>query len=311
MASTITNLINTIDTGFPVAGQNNDSQGFRTNFNIIQSALLSTESEIETLQTDVAVLQANALNGPLFVTTSNHINATIDLTVGSNIISTGSSFSTVISAGGGSGNVVMTENLISTTVLDYLATNATTATAVYLLSANNISPGATFSVGGNPYTVTSVGTDNSILMTPYMVISDVSTIISAQTPVIFTNPFIPGQTSVTGLISDAVNTINSEFVNTLGVTGYQKLPGGMIMQWGTTGALTGDSTPATITFSPAFPTACLNMQATVINANNLVDIFANVSGVSASGATILANTVYGGADPSSHPVTIYWFAIGH
>jgi hypothetical protein len=50
MASTITNLINTIDTGFPVAGQNNDSQGFRSNFTIIQSVLLNTESEIESLQ---------------------------------------------------------------------------------------------------------------------------------------------------------------------------------------------------------------------------------------------------------------------
>jgi hypothetical protein len=50
MASTVTNLINTIDTGFPVAGQNNDSQGFRSNFSIIQSALLNTEAEIESLQ---------------------------------------------------------------------------------------------------------------------------------------------------------------------------------------------------------------------------------------------------------------------
>ena len=64
MASTITNLINTIDTGFPVAGQNNDSQGFRSNFTIIQSALLNTESEIENIQSLLGT-QGNVYNNSL------------------------------------------------------------------------------------------------------------------------------------------------------------------------------------------------------------------------------------------------------
>ena len=41
-----------IDEQYPVAGQDNDSQGFRDNFNSIKSALATASSEITTLQTD-------------------------------------------------------------------------------------------------------------------------------------------------------------------------------------------------------------------------------------------------------------------
>ncbi len=48
------------DTGvnkdYPVAGQDNDSQGFRDNFNIIKDNFVAAKSEIETLQTNTAKL---------------------------------------------------------------------------------------------------------------------------------------------------------------------------------------------------------------------------------------------------------------
>lgn len=50
MASTVTNFSNKIDTGYPKAGQNNDSQGFRNNFSNIQNALSVAANEITTLQ---------------------------------------------------------------------------------------------------------------------------------------------------------------------------------------------------------------------------------------------------------------------
>ena len=46
-----------IDATFPIAGQDNDSNGFRENFSAIQSALASAKTEIEDLQ-DKAVLVA-------------------------------------------------------------------------------------------------------------------------------------------------------------------------------------------------------------------------------------------------------------
>ena len=45
----------TIDENFPVAGQDNDSQGFRDNFNIIKAGLGVASSEITGLQTRVLV----------------------------------------------------------------------------------------------------------------------------------------------------------------------------------------------------------------------------------------------------------------
>lgn len=48
----------TIDTLFPVAGQDNDSQGFRDNFDAIKTALTVANSEVSKLQTN-ALLSAN------------------------------------------------------------------------------------------------------------------------------------------------------------------------------------------------------------------------------------------------------------
>lgn len=55
MTSTVQNYSNLINTNFPVPGEANDSQGFRTNFSNIQTALNTAADEI----TDI---QVNAVN---------------------------------------------------------------------------------------------------------------------------------------------------------------------------------------------------------------------------------------------------------
>lgn len=50
MTSTVTNYSTKIDTGYPKAGQSNDSQGFRLNFSNIQNALAVAANEISSLQ---------------------------------------------------------------------------------------------------------------------------------------------------------------------------------------------------------------------------------------------------------------------
>lgn len=52
MTSQVNTYSERINTSFPVAGQNNDSQGFRSNFSNIQSALNVAASEISSLQTN-------------------------------------------------------------------------------------------------------------------------------------------------------------------------------------------------------------------------------------------------------------------
>ena len=269
MASTITNLINTIDTTFPIAGQNNDSQGFRSNFSIIQSALLNTEAEIESIQATLST-QGPTNNVDAYYVTGTHVIATTDFNIGgTNIITAGSNLNTIITAGGGSGNVLMSVNTVSSIALDFVATNATTATSIYLFSTNNILTSSTFFVGLNSYTATNVDyTTNLIDVYPGVSISDLSTVIANQTPIIFNNPFIPGQPSVNTFINRAladnvtiggdlfVNGVLSGggFLNSLATNGYQQLPGGLIVQWGQTDVLTNDNT--TITFPIPFPNQC-------------------------------------------------------
>ena len=66
-----------IDPTFPIAGQDNDSQGFRDNFGTIQTALEVAKTEITGLQTNV-VLKANLTN-----------NATVDNNLAGSTLSNG------------------------------------------------------------------------------------------------------------------------------------------------------------------------------------------------------------------------------
>jgi len=62
MASNI--ISNTIDAEYPVAGQDNDSQGFRDNFSVIKTGLATAAGEITDLQSTRARLdQTNDFNG--------------------------------------------------------------------------------------------------------------------------------------------------------------------------------------------------------------------------------------------------------
>lgn len=50
-----------IDETYPVAGQDNDTQGFRDNFNYIKSGLTTAASEITALQTNTAGLRVSSI----------------------------------------------------------------------------------------------------------------------------------------------------------------------------------------------------------------------------------------------------------
>ena len=56
--TTLQQIIDSIDPAYPVAGRDNDSQGFRDNFSYIQNALTTANSEVISLQTN-AVLTHN------------------------------------------------------------------------------------------------------------------------------------------------------------------------------------------------------------------------------------------------------------
>ena len=70
MTSTITNYSNQINTGFPIAGQDNSSQGFTSNFSNIQNAFNTAATEISNLQTN-SINVGNAVNSLNFNTIIN------------------------------------------------------------------------------------------------------------------------------------------------------------------------------------------------------------------------------------------------
>lgn len=81
MASNInTSLLNE---NFPVAGVDNDSQGFRDNFNVIKGGLDNAKTEITDLQDNVARLDqdndfdSNELTNGQLITISNKINTAL------------------------------------------------------------------------------------------------------------------------------------------------------------------------------------------------------------------------------------------
>ena len=60
--TTLQQIIDQIDPLFPVAGRDNDSQGFRDNFNYIKDALTTENSNVSSL-TNSAILTVNLTNG--------------------------------------------------------------------------------------------------------------------------------------------------------------------------------------------------------------------------------------------------------
>lgn len=105
--------------------------------------------------------------------------------------------------------------------------------------------------------------------------------------------------NITGLFSDSGR-------QSLGTSGYQKLPGGLIIQWGS-GLLTAGST---VSFPIAFPTACVSVQVTADSSTT--------GTVELAGVRLLTTTTFtfDGAIFSSGGFVIsnlscYWMAIGY
>jgi len=100
MASTIDDT--SIDATFPVAGQDNNSQGFRDNFNTVKSNFVAAKSEITTLQTNSAKLNANnnfsgnEISGALIKTNFTKTHDMGSVTTDQNISVANGNFQTII-----------------------------------------------------------------------------------------------------------------------------------------------------------------------------------------------------------------------
>ena len=84
--------------------------------------------------------------------------------------------------------------------------------------------------------------------------------------------------------------------------GYQKLPSGLIMQWGLYSG--GGANPVTITFPIAFPTACLNVQLTP----NIASAIIIVCGTKTAADFAAHRFTTAGADSTAN---FLWSALGY
>lgn len=87
--------------------------------------------------------------------------------------------------------------------------------------------------------------------------------------------------------------------SSLSTNGYQRLPSGLIIQWGTNLSNVTIGVGQPITFPLTFPTGVLNASATALFGGN---VYANVASVNPPGMSIFA---------SASVSNVYWFAIGY
>lgn len=164
----------TIDENFPVAGQDNDSQGFRDNFSVIKTALTTTNTELNGLKNNTAKLNAeNDFDGNK-ITNANLVANSLDLN--NTFVNASSGSSAAINwADGAVYNVSgdASAAAIGLVLQNFPTTNASSARVV--LSTNNTSTDFTFN--------TSVGqsfkTDGNAAWT-----TTTLTVTSAQTMII-------------------------------------------------------------------------------------------------------------------------------
>jgi hypothetical protein len=125
-------------------------------------------------------------------------------------------------------------------------------------------------------------------------------------------------TSLSSALSDYVATLGyaptTGFANSLGSSGYQKLPSGLIIQWGNTSVSSGsNNTTTSVSFPLAFPTACFSVTATQTTSANRPNWSPLVLGAlsrTTTGFSLLADT----ANPSvsiASGVTADWMALGN
>jgi len=93
MPSTVTNYSNSIDATYPVAGIDNDTAGFRTNFAAIKNAFIATSSEITELQSriDIVSTTSTAFANSIATTVTNSVISNITATLTATVISINSS----------------------------------------------------------------------------------------------------------------------------------------------------------------------------------------------------------------------------
>lgn len=156
-----------IDETFPLAGKDNDSQGFRDNFGYVKNSLQAAKSEIETLQLNTAKTSEDNNFNFNQVSEAAFINCGEVINDGNTISST-----TVVDYATGSLQIFEISNSLNLTLSNFPEDGIAARLRIQLTSAGNYSRTVTFNVNAgtikkssgtnNPITVTS--SDNPVII---------------------------------------------------------------------------------------------------------------------------------------------------
>lgn len=205
MSSTASTYIANINPNYPVPGVDNNTQGFRNNFSNIQAALSNMNSYLQTLADVTLDVDAPYVTG-------TYVTANSSLAIGgSNVITTSTDYSLLVSADGMSGKVALFPSVIAAGV----TANYTGEEAHINGAIQNIQVGASFTLTGAvstiTFNVTQVDITNSIIYAD-------QNIPQGNYQGYFSNPQFPTEfTAVSPTeVASAINSV---------------LPYGMIMLW--------------------------------------------------------------------------------
>jgi hypothetical protein len=101
-------------------------------------------------------------------------------------------------------------------------------------------------------------------------------------------------------------SLSANLSSSLGANGYQTLPGGLIVQWGT--ITTPGTSPTTVSFPITFPNTCCSVVATTVADNGDSMIYIKPATINASSFQV---TSYGVWSSIITPEGMTWFAIGY
>jgi len=117
----------------------------------------------------------------------------------------------------------------------------------------------------------------------------------------------PTNTEMIAYVASQIPVI--DFTALKATNGYQKLPGGLILQWGQYNSNITSETQIAVPWNYT-PFSCLNAQATGISQSTISDLWCHIASFSQTTLTIQTTTEL----PASGSILIkgfYWFAIGY
>ncbi|MGL4221386.1 MAG: gp53-like domain-containing protein, partial [Shewanella sp.] len=125
----------------------------------------------------------------------------------------------------------------------------------------------------------------------------------------------PGLVDLTALANEMAGKVDkttyaADFAKNFGASGYQKLPSGLILQWGTTASAITSDGRLTVTFPIAFPTNCLFVGGNPLD-DSISGSLADVASVRFGSKTVTSFMAMLDSYSTANTLKIMWFALGY